>query len=147
MNGNPDSVNTDAQPKAASAPAACGMLTLALLVVFPVFAWFGYSRHGMLGVQAATVAGSLCWAGGMLALLTVVVVRGSEKVLQRFLLGMFFRMGLPLVAGLDLKERGGDLAQSGVFEMILGFYLVALVVETVLSLRFVAPAGKMTEAS
>ena len=147
MNDNPDSVNTDAPLKTASPPAACGTLTLALLVVFPLFAWYGHSRHGMLGVQAATVAGSICWAGGMLALLAVVVVRGSQKVLHGALLGMIFRMGLPLGAGVVLTSQGGDLANAGVFGMILGFYLVTLVVETLLSLRFVAPAGKMAEAS
>ena len=147
MNGNPDSVNTDARSKTASTSVACGALTLALLLVLPLFAWYGHSHHGMLGVQAAVVAGSICWAGGMLALLAVVVVRGTQKVLHGALAGMFFRAGLPLAAGVVLTSQGGDLAEAGVFGMILGFYLVTLVVETLLSLRFVAPTGKMTEAS
>ena len=151
MNGNPDSVNTDASDtglasKTASTPVACGLLTLALLLVFPLFAWFGHSRHGMLGVQAAGVACAVCWVG-MAALLAVIVVRGSQKVLHGALLGMIFRTGLPLATGVILTSQGGDLARAGVFGMILGFYLVALVVETLLSLRFVAPTGKMTEAS
>ncbi|MEX2173440.1 MAG: hypothetical protein WD872_03705 [Pirellulaceae bacterium] len=51
--------------------------------------------------------------------------------------GMMFRMGLPLLAGIALQKTNEPLAEAGVFPMILGIYLVALVAETLLSLRFV----------
>jgi hypothetical protein len=51
-------------------------------------------------------------------------------------------MGLPLAAGMALNEAVPLLADAGVFWMILGLYLVALVAETLLSLRFV-PADQL----
>jgi hypothetical protein len=48
---------------------------------------------------------------------------------------MACRTGLPLVAGVVLHRRGGELASAGVFAMILGYYLVILVAETLLAIR------------
>jgi len=50
---------------------------------------------------------------------------------------MFFRFGLPLIAGLIFQESGGVLAEAGVFGLIVVFYLITLVAETCLSLQFV----------
>ena len=117
----------------------CLMLTAALLLVFPVFAYFGYSRHAMNGVAAAGVAGTVCWLGGLASLLMIGMFRGQAAI-NATLLGMVFRTGLPLVVGVTLSELGGTLAQAGVFGMILGYYLVALVIDTLLSVRLVGSA-------
>ena len=50
---------------------------------------------------------------------------------------MFFRMGLPLAALIGLPQVGGPLASGGLGTTIVGVYLVALVIETLLALRMV----------
>jgi hypothetical protein len=50
---------------------------------------------------------------------------------------MFFRMGVPLIVGFALDRAKGPLADAGVFGMIVGYYLVGLLVETLLSVRLI----------
>jgi hypothetical protein len=60
---------------------------------------------------------------------------------------MFFRLGLPLIAGLILQKSGGRMADSGVFGLILVFYLITLPAETILSLQFIRRREKTTPAT
>jgi hypothetical protein len=62
------------------------------------------------------------------------------------LLGTLFRTGLPLVVGFALHRAGGELARAGVFGMILCYYLVALLVETVLSVRVIGSHRTVAKA-
>jgi len=55
------------------------------------------------------------------------------------LIGMMFRMGLPLAALVTLPRIEGRLATSGISTTILGIYLVALIAETLLALRLIQP--------
>ena len=48
------------------------------------------------------------------------------------LLGMFARMGIPLLVCIIVYLRGGRLAEAGFVYYLLVFYFVTLVVETVL---------------
>lgn len=114
---------------------ASAVLTLITAAVFPVFAGIGHGRAGWSGVGAAGVAAGVCWTGGVLALLAAGLFRSSRNAVNGILLGMACRTGLPLVAGLVLLRRGGPLASAGVFAMILGYYLVILVAETLLAIR------------
>jgi hypothetical protein len=97
----------------------------------------GYGRSGWSGIAAAATAGLVCWLSASLALVSLFVSQRLKAPVQGVLVGMIFRMGLPLAAGMALNEAVPLLADAGVFWMILGLYLVALVVETLLSLRFV----------
>lgn len=127
---------------------ACVLLSLALAIAFPAVAGYGYTVHGQNGVIAATLAGGICWAGALVALLFVGLFRGSHnQMISATLLGMLFRMGLPLGAGLLLTHSGGPLADAGLFGMILVFYLVGLVVETILSVRILGSSQHVAKAS
>jgi hypothetical protein len=110
---------------------------LALLPVAAGVAWLGYARSGLVGVAAATIAASVCWLSACLALVSVFVGQRLDAGIQGILAGMLFRMGLPLAVAMAFKYNSPPLAEAGIFWMILGLYLVALVVETLLSLRFV----------
>lgn len=111
-----------------------GMLSMAVLLAYPLVAWWGYLQHGPGGLSAALVAALVCWLGAALALLVTWLLDAPETAVSSLLLSMSFRMGLPLVGGLLLHQAGGPLASSGVFGMVLIFYLVTLAVETPLSL-------------
>jgi hypothetical protein len=103
--------------------------------------------HGGLQQQtfvAATIAGGVCWLGASLALVATYVGNVYRAPVQGMLVSMIGRVGLPLAALMALPQFGGPAAAPGVMTTILGVYLVALVVETILALQVVprtAPAG------
>ena len=109
------------------------VVVAALLIVGGALA----ATRGRDAVVAAAVAAGICWAGSTIALIAAARLGTTNRVLQAHLLGMFFRLGLPLGAGMALQAQQGFLAKAGVFGLIVVFYLVTLVAETLLSLRFV----------
>ena len=123
---------------------ACAILTLVVALAFPVFAWFGHKLHGWDGVAASGVAAGVCWLGAAIALVLGGVLGRGGNAANGVLLGMLFRMGIPLAVGIALDRRGGLLADASVFGMILIYYFVTLVAETALSLKLIPPADKRT---
>ena len=143
-----EDVSNSPTPRPTSVPFACVLLSLTLLIAFPAIAGYGYSNHGENGVLAAALAGGICWIGALIALVLVGLFRSSHnQMVSATLLGMLFRMGLPLVTGLALTRAGGPLAEAGLFGMILVFYLVGLVVETILSVRILGSSQDVAKAS
>jgi hypothetical protein len=143
-----------ANPNQASSSLAglCGSCALIAAVLLPfaaVIAWFGYRHAGLLGVEAAVIAFLVCWLSASLALAIAWIGHQINFSALAVFGGMFVRMGLPLGAGLALKKLSPELSEAGVFTMILGMYLVALVVETLLSLRYVPqpPYRKSADSS
>jgi hypothetical protein len=127
---------------------ACVLLSLSLLLVFPIIGAFAYHGHGTNGLIAAGLAGAICWSGAMIALVLVSLFRKSpQHTVSATLVGMLFRMGLPMIAGLVITNFGGPLADAGLFGMILVFYLVGLVVETILSLRILGSSQDVAKVS
>jgi uncharacterized membrane protein YiaA len=126
---------------------ACATLTLVVVVAFPVFAWYGYSTNRWNGVWAAGVAAAICWVSALATLVIGAVFGCGTNAVKGVLLGMVFRMGVPFAAGIVLHQRGGELAEAGVFGMILGYYFVTLVVETVLAVRLTAPTNDKVNAT
>lgn len=131
---------------------ACAVLTAVLLLCFAGVAFYAHSRHGLDGVVAAAVGAGVCWAGAIIALFLAAMMQGASGAVNGVLLGMLFRMGLPLAAALYFHRQAGPLAEAGIFGMILCYYFVTLVAETLLALRIVGPANsasakKVSEAS
>jgi hypothetical protein len=143
----PDPSTNSARSSTSSVAAACVLLTGVVIVAFPVFGWFGYTRSGIDGLLAAAVAAVVCWLGAFIALVITGVLRGTPQAVSGILAATLFRMGVPLAAGLLLSSFGGPLAKAGVFGMVVGYYLLTLVVETLLSLRLIMPAPKAPKAS
>lgn len=117
----------------------CAALSLAIFLVAPAFVWYGHAQSQVNGVLAAAIAGGICWLGGTLALVAAYWANRQGLGIHGALLGMFFRMGLPLIGGLALQKLFPVLAEAKLFSYVLGFYLIMLVVETLLSLRLIAP--------
>ena len=105
---------------------------------FPVFAYFGFRAHGEAGVLAAVVAAVVCLGAGLVALIFLASFRKPQQAFTGVGLAMLFRMAIPMATGAVLTKLGGPLAQAGVFGMIVGFYLVGLLVETLLAVRMVS---------
>jgi hypothetical protein len=118
--------------------AAGGLLTLVFLLATPLFAYFSYQSHGWDGILAACVAALICWAAGLVALAVQVLFPQPQQVGNAVGLGMLMRMGICLSAGIFFTKAGGPLVEAGVLGMIVGFYLIGLLVETLLALRLAA---------
>jgi hypothetical protein len=113
---------------AAAMLAACGFLTY-------FYAWPSY---GHSGVVASLSAAAVCWAGAGLAMSVSSLFRQPERALAMTAVGMALRMGLPLVAVLVVAAQGAALAEARFVIYILAYYLVALVVETWLTVKLVS---------
>ena len=116
---------------------SCLILTAVVAVALLLAGTTMWFMRGASGVLAACVAAAVCWVGAGSALICAAWLAPSGRAVQAHLLGSFFRIGLPLVVGTVLQQQGGPLADAGVFGLIVIFYLVSLVAETVLSLKFV----------
>jgi len=125
---------------------SCAVLALVVLLAFPAFAWFGFSRHGHVGLLAAATAGVVCFVAAAAALAASATLRGPKTAVHGALLGIAFRTGLPLMAGFVLMQRGGPLAEAGVFGMIVVYFLITLTVETLLAVRLLRPRCKISKA-
>src|SRR5690606_20730089 len=111
----------------------CLWMLLGVLGVFPLFAAYGYNRYELNGVFSAATAASVVLLGMEGALVLTILFRETDFKIPSVLLGMFFRTGIPLVFGMLMHTAGGPLAEAGLFGMILVYYLLTLVVETVLA--------------
>ncbi|MBM4000335.1 MAG: hypothetical protein FJ297_12505 [Planctomycetes bacterium] len=110
----------------------------ALSVVFPFYAAWGWAMYGRIGLVTAVVALAVCGLGGTAALLSGVWLQRRSPV-GGAVGGMLFRFGIPFVAAIGLTENFPVLARAGQFAMVVGYYLFALVIETILAVRLIAP--------
>ena len=132
--GRPDGPPTGSL---ASLLRACAVLFAVLAPLSIAIACFAYTRSGTVGIVAAAIAGGLCWVSGSLALAAAFLGQRWNNPIAGILGGTLLRLGFPLAGGLAIQQTQPPIAQAGCFTMILGLYLVALAVETVLSLKFV----------
>ena len=110
---------------------SCGLLTY----------FYGWAMHGRDGIVASLSAAATCWAGAGLAMTATIVFRQPERALALAAVSMALRMGLPLVAVMVVMVQNGPLARSGFAICILIYYLVALSVETWLTVKLVSSAN------
>ena len=120
---------------ALSLSRAAILLVAVFAIAFPGFAYYGHQSHGAEGVWAAVVAAVVCLGAGLVALVFLALFREPLQTMNGIGLAMLFRMGIPMATGVILTNVGGPLAEAGVFGMIVGFYLVGLLVETLLAVH------------
>ena len=125
--------------------SACLRLALCEIGFFLAVVLFAYFKRGFDSLLAVAVAAVVCGSAATLALLLTGWLRDSRRAAFGMLLATMPRLGIPLVAGVALDRMGGTLAQAGVFGWIVAFYLMTLVVETVLSLNL-TPKGTQGES-
>lgn len=116
------------------------IITLVLGGVFPLIAWIGYNQYQQTGVNAVLIAALLCWVGSILGIIPSVLARNSEQPEQgvnAVLMGMLVRMSIPLGGGFILHQSVEQLADAKILMFTLIYYLIALIVDTILALKFV----------
>lgn len=114
---------------------SCALLTFALLVFFPLVGAFAYGFRDLDGVMSAAVAMMVCLFAGVISEIAVRLFNDPTQVMYRVLFGMLLRMGIPLGFCMAVHSLGGRLADAGFVYYLLVFYMVTLVVDTLLTLR------------
>jgi hypothetical protein len=127
-------------PRGGLALSCAILLFCMLLVLLPVAAWAS-ANHGWAGVQAAAVAWLLCTGSAFTALVMSVSFASTPLAATVSLASMGIRMGPPLLGAIALPRVAPSLDAAGLLHCLLACYLVALLVETLLALRHVAPTS------
>lgn len=108
---------------------ALGAVMLAAYAAAAVF-WAGDAGAAV----AATLAAVVCWVSATTALWMSHALRDPSYGLAAVLLPMAVRTGLPLMLALLIRAAGRGLVEAGFVYYLIGFYLLAWAVETLLSL-------------
>jgi hypothetical protein len=108
-------------------------------VFYAIVAPIGYLWLGSVAWVGAAAAAGICLVGALLAMIASHLL--AKSPLYGMLLGMGFRMGIPLSFALIVHQLGGVLAEAGLLYYLVAFYPVTLAVETALSLP---PAEALT---
>ena len=142
---------TESHPNARSTPSggvtlSCAILIGSMLLALAGVAAWAYSAHGEAGVFAALLAWMLCTSAALAALLVSIRFAGTPIAATANLATMAIRMGVPLFGALILPRLAPQLGEAGLLPSLLACYLVALVVETLLALRHVAPTSRKSLA-
>lgn len=116
-----------------SLPAKATLLVGIMVALYAAAAPVAYHFAAGTGVVAASVAAAICLVPSLTALTISSVLRGPQNALAGLLLAMFARTGVPLLLALLIFRRG-PLADAGAIYYLIVFYLVALGLETWLSL-------------
>ena len=116
-----------------------GALGFVLLPSLAIAATF----DGAAGVYSVLVAFAVCTVASNAALLLSTMWHGTPNGVSGALAATLIGMFPPLLIGCALHLRGGALAQAGVLNWILAFYLTALIVKTLL----VAPVSAVAAHS
>jgi hypothetical protein len=140
--------NATAKPTGfAAVGARLAWLTLAVLIMYPVFGGVAAALVGPSAWQSAALAAFICWLGAASALAVAGLFREPREAMYGLLIGIGLRMGLPLAAVMALARLAPGLRESGFFVLILAFYLVTLATETLLTLKVVPHKPSAAEVS
>ena len=129
-----------------SLAVACALLAICLAPAAVLAAWLAVGHWSSGALLAAAIGGGICWLAASLALVATYFGNCLQAPVQGLLVGMLFRLGLPLAAVVILPKLGEPWIPAGIAATILGTYLVALVVETSLALRMVPASPRAAKA-
>lgn len=102
-----------------------------------IVAPWAFHRSGGAGLWAASLAMAVCFAGAVVGFLWSGWLRSPRQILPALWLGLFARMGAPLLCGILIHLHGGPLVWAGFLYYLLVYYMVALATSTALLLLLV----------
>jgi hypothetical protein len=106
-----------------------GSLTVTALVV-PLALLLG----GAGAAVDATLAAAVCLGAATTSWALRAIIQGPSLAIHGVMLGMIARMGIPLGFAAAYCLRPGGLGNQRFLYYLLGFYLLTLVIDTVVSL-------------
>ena len=113
-------------------PAACSVLVLAIALAGALGGSIAHERQGVMGSAAVAVAALTCGLSGVAALALAGAFSGTRWGVHGILAAGFVRFFLPLVVVTASTAVQGPLSRAGLFGYMVIFFLIALVVETLL---------------
>lgn len=122
-------------------PAACGALALAMALSGALFGSIAHARHGTLGAAAVAVAALTCGMSAMAALLLAGALAGTRWGVHGIMVASLIRFSLPLAVVAASAAVQGPLARAGLYGYMVIFFLIALVIETLLLVGLIQSGG------
>jgi hypothetical protein len=116
--------------------ARLALLTGALAAAWGAIAPIAFALRGAAGISAATLALGVCWIGAAAALAIASFLPGGS--VHATGVAMLLRMFLTLGLGVTLHVQMPALAANGMIFYLIGFYMVALAIETALAVAQVS---------
>lgn len=122
-------------------------LTAIMVIATLAFVWWGHRKSGSDGVEAAALAGLLCWLGAILALFVTSRFAGGTSAPSGILLGSALRTFVPLIGIAFLHFSAENLRNANVAYFGIGLYLISLATETYAAVNIIQKASETTEAN
>ena len=123
------------------------VLAAVMLAAYGVVVCPAMSKAGASGVAAVSLAAGVWLMSAAVALLFTHLLYGPASGVVGIMLAMLVRMGLPVSLALIVRIRGQGLVEAGLVYYLVGFYLLALLVETPMSLPQTTQSRHAAEAS
>lgn len=119
-----------------------GVMLAAYVASVPLFV----SRFGPTVWSAAAAAAFVCWAGALVSM--VLTTAGQRPQVARYglLLSVMNRLGLALAAAIIVDRQFADWRDAGFVGFLVVFYLLALLVETLLVIPLVRSQATVAKA-
>lgn len=111
---------------------ACLLLAIAAALAGAAVGLVAYQRQGIAGFRAAVVADVVCWLSAMAALLLAGSLRDTPHAVSGILGATLVRLLPPLAAAGLCGVAAPAISQAGLFGYMVLFFLLMLVVETLL---------------
>jgi hypothetical protein len=110
------------------------LLTLAIALAAIAVTPIGFMLSRAEGVACVWLASVICWAPGVAVLAFQDKFRDPQLMMLNVAAGFLGRLAIPLSVCMVIYLRGGPLVEAGFAVYLLGLYLVALAVGTLLDL-------------
>ena len=137
-------------------PCNCGLPMRSLLARLAVLTGLMLAAYGSVllvaagspaRVAAASLTAGVCLASAAAALVMSAWLRTIANGPALMLLPMMIRAGLPLFLAVIVRMRGRGLVEANFVYYLIGFYLLALLIELPMSLPRTADARHATADS
>jgi hypothetical protein len=115
-------------------------LAIVVIVAYPIVALIGEQVVKKSVWETAGAAAVLCWVSATLALMLFHHFRQVGNAAAGTLAGTFVRLGIPLAVGLVAMNVSEKLRDEHFFEIVVVFYFITLVADTMLTLALVRGA-------
>lgn len=110
----------------------CAWLIGIVAMVWAVAAAVAHAGHGVAGVRAVSLAAAVCLCSAVVAVVLASIHSGTQAAVGWILAGDGIAMAIPLATGMLVTERSVSLAEAGLFNWIVLFFLVSLATKTLL---------------
>jgi hypothetical protein len=113
------------------------VVSAVVFVGFVVLATVAWQKHQSVGVLAAVLAATVCWASSVAALCLTYQTTGSPNALSGVLGGIMLRTGVPMAFAVVGSSANSQLAHAGLMGMTMLMFLLSLAVETLMAVGIV----------